>query len=188
MFVKGPGKFHEDLFAFRLLTHIWGEYVPSRDANINDPKLQYNTLQQGLGEYDDIATQKGFYFPYKEMGLAGHFFSSIDVSSRYVFEELVYNAKELSHLIFEHELYRAKNSLYNELINRSENQLNTFEDIGEDLAAYKRRLTRSEVATRIAHLNPKDLKKTYKKYLLDPELAYAAYGAVDFVMHVYDET
>jgi hypothetical protein len=93
--------------------------------------LQYNTLHQRLGEYDDIATHKGFYLPYKELGLAGHFFSSIDVSSRYIWDDIAFSTKELCHLIYEHEMYRAKNALYHNLIDRSENQCSTFKDIGE---------------------------------------------------------
>jgi hypothetical protein len=49
-------------------------------------------------------------------------------------------------------------------------------------------LNRSEIALRVAHLTPATLRKAYKRYLIDPDLAFAAYGATDFIQHVYDET
>lgn len=59
--------------------------------------------------------------------------------------------------------------------------------IGRQLLAFKRRISRAEVAKRIANYNPKMLKKVYSGYLQDPNLTYAAYGPTDFVMRVYDE-
>ena len=162
--------------------------MPARDAYINDPSLQYNLLHELLGNFDDVAQHQGLYFPYSDCAIAGHYFQCLDVSSKLILEDLAHQGRELGVLIFESELYRAKNSLYNALLRGSMSQKQSFIDIGKQLMYYKRRLPRSEIATRISSMTPRHLKKVYSKYLVDPDLAYAGYGPTDFIMHIYDET
>lgn len=68
-----------------------------------------------------MATHEAVYYPYQDVGLVGHYFASLDVTSRYIVDEIAYNAYELTQLILESELYRAKNHMYQCLMKMSDN-------------------------------------------------------------------
>jgi hypothetical protein len=74
LFFQAPSRYDEDYFAFLLLKHIIGNYVPERDDILNDPALQYSTMISRFGQYEDLATLEAHYIPLVDNGIAGYFF------------------------------------------------------------------------------------------------------------------
>jgi processing peptidase subunit beta len=71
-----PGWNHPDFFAMNFFKRVIGEYRVDKytGANLNTPKLQYNSFHTDLGNYADIIMHKPFYFSYSDAGLFGNFF------------------------------------------------------------------------------------------------------------------
>lgn len=107
---------------------------------------------------------------------------------RFVIEDIGFFHREICHFILTSEYYRGRNSFFQALLKGSMNQYTVVQDLGRQLMYYDRIIPRSELATRVGQLKVSQLKKIYKKYLIDPNLAYATYGPSDFVNQVYDET
>lgn len=51
-------------------------------ANLNTPKLQYNSFHTDLGNYPDIVMHKPYYFAYSDVGLFVNFFFGNEVWNR----------------------------------------------------------------------------------------------------------
>ena len=79
-----PGYNDPDYFAMRFFQRIMGDYRVDKHtgANLNTPKLQYNSFHTDLGNYADIIMQKCFYFPYSDTGLFGNFIFGNEVFGR----------------------------------------------------------------------------------------------------------
>ena len=185
VFYQAPSWNNEDFYAFQVLQRIMGDYRPQRDSIINHPHLQYNFLHTWFGEMEDFGEHDSYYFPYSDVGLFGHYTSTLDLSGFFAPSSCLKATRRATNIIMESEKYRARNRYYNELLHLPQNPLAHGSEIANELIYAKRRIPRSEVAKRVAVADSRYLKKVYSKWLWDTELALAFYGAIFTQIRLY---
>lgn len=185
VFYFAPGWNSEDYYAFQVLQRIMGDYRPARDSIINHPHLQYNYLHTWFGEMEDFGEHDSYYLPYSDVGLFGHYCSTLDLSGFFAPQSVLKATRRATNYVMESEKYRARNRYYNDLLNLNQNPLSQGSEIASELIYAKRRIPRSEVAKRVSIANARYLEKVYTKWLWDTELALAFYGAVFTQIRLY---
>lgn len=185
LFFPAPSWKHPDYFAFLILQRLMGDYDPKRDSLINHARLQYNYLHTWLGENEDVGKHECLYVPYKNSGLIGHYVSCLDLGAHLAAAGCMKAMRRATSYIMEAELYRAKNKIYNELLN-TETGSEVIQTLASQLIYMNRRVPRSEIAKRISSMDARFLEKTYTKWLWDCELALAFYGPTFMVGRDYN--
>lgn len=175
IFYPAPSWQHEDYWAFLLLQRLMGDYDPSKKDSFNHPHLQYNYLHKYLGGLEDLTLYESLYIPYKDCGLFGHYVSSSDPDGSSVLSTIMTATKRLSSSLTPHEVFKAKNRLYNELL-QIENGSDLIQTLGSQLIYMGRRVPRSEIATRIASMDVEYLQGVLGKWLWDSQMALALLG------------
>jgi len=85
-----------------------------------------------------------------------------------------------SHFMNDVEVIRGRNNLYNEMMNlQSHDQVNA--EIGQQMIQTGRRVPRSEVAKRVAHLDAYHMKGLANKWFYDAEPTFTNWGPVETV-------
>lgn len=182
--VLAPGWNNEDFFAFQLLQRLLGDYVPERDSIINHPHLQYNYIHRFFGEMEDFGGHQARYFPLSDVGLFTNYAFSLDMGSIWLPRSILNAQKRYTNIVMESEMYRARNTLYNDLLTTETRQSVAQEIALQQLFAH-RRIPRSEIAKRISVMDPRYLESTFEKWLWDIELALSYYGPTFFVARNY---
>jgi hypothetical protein len=76
------------------------------------------------------------------------------------------------------EVVRGRNSLWNKLMNvQSSGDIN--QEIGDQMLALGRRVTRSEVAQRVSHMDAYHMMHLANKWLYDSEPSFTNWGAIE---------
>jgi mitochondrial-processing peptidase subunit beta len=184
VFYFAPSWNSEDFYAFQILQRIMGNYRPARDSIINHPHLQYNYLHKWFGEMEDFGEHDSYYLPYSDVGLFGHYASTLDLSGYFVPHACLKATRRATNYVMESEKFRARNRYYNELLNNRD-LMGQGKEIGEQLVYAKRRIFRSEVAKRVSVLDARYLEKVYTRWLWDCELALAFYGPIFTQIRMY---
>ena len=184
VFYLAPSWNSEDYFAFQVLQRIMGNYRPPRDSIINHPHLQYNYLHKWFGEMEDFGEHDSYYLAYSDVGLFGHYASTLDLSGFFAPHACLKATKRATNYVMESEKFRARNRYYNELLNQSDLMQQGIE-IANQLQYAKRRIARSEVAKRVSVADARYLEKVYTKWLWDCELALAFYGPIFTQVRLY---
>lgn len=184
VFYLAPGWNSEDFYAFQLLQRIMGDYRPPRDSIINHPHLQYNYLHKWFGEIEDFGEHDSYYLPYSDVGLFGHYASTLDLSGFLAPHACLKATRKTTNYVMESEKFRARNRYYNDLLNQHD-LMAQGNEIANQLHYAKRRIPRSEIAKRIAVADPRYLEKVYTKWIWDCELALAFYGPIFTQIRMY---
>lgn len=184
VFYFAPSWNNEDFYAFQILKRIMGDYRPPRDSIINHPHLQYNYLHKWFGEIEDFGEHDSYYIPYSDVGLFGHYASTLDLSGFLAPEAALKAMRRATNYVMEAEKYRARNRYYNDLLNQTD-LLAKGQEIADELHYAKRRIPRSEVAKRVSVADARLLEKVYTKWLWDCELALAFYGPIFTQIRLY---
>lgn len=177
IFYFAPSWNDEDFFAFQILQRLMGDYRPPRDSIINHPHLQYNYLHKFFGEMEDFGEHDSYYIPYSDVGLFGHYASSLDLGAFFAPHACLKATRRATNYVMESEKYRARNRYYNDLLNQQDPSV-LGADIANQLQYAKRRIPRSEIAKRVSVADERYLEKVYTKWLWDCELALAFYGPI----------
>lgn len=183
VFFEAPSWTDKDFFAFSLYQRILGEYTQDKytGAHLNSSDRQYNLLHQYLGELPDLTIHKALYQPYSDTGLFGSYLHGNEVHGPQMIFMSQVILTEAAQFLNEVEVYRARNKLYNELL-----QEETGEDvarvIGNQLLFQNRRVPRSEVAKRLAHMDSKHLGKVAFEWFWDAELSAVLWGPIHSVL------
>jgi len=181
VFYDAPSWHHEDYYAFLLLQRIFGSYRIDKNAgHLNDVKKQYNSLQAMLGDLIDVTKQECIYSPYSDCGIFGNYFFGNEVFTR----QMNYCGMALptiyGHYMNEVEIYRARNKLYNELM-QIETCTDVLQSIGTQILYLNRRVPRSEIAKRVAHIDSKYMKHLCYNYFYDAEPSITNWGPIENV-------
>jgi len=179
VFFEAPTWSHPDYYAFLMFQRILGEYTQDKysGAHLNLPDRQYNTIHTHLGSLPDITIHKAIYAPYSDTGLFGSYFHGNEVHAfqMYFMSQLI--VSEYASYLNQVEVFRARNKLYNELL-----QLETGNDItqnlGNQLLYLNRKVPRSEVARRVSHFDNQILQRVASKWFWDQEVSLVAWGPV----------
>jgi processing peptidase subunit beta len=85
-----------------------------------------------------------------------------------------------SHFLNDVEVVRGRNNLYNKLMN-TESPAQITKDIGYQILYLGRRLPRSEIAKRVAHLDNYHLKHLCNSWFYDAEPSFTNWGPIESV-------
>jgi len=182
VFFEAPGWAHEDYYSFLLFQRVLGEYQQGRHSgNLNHPSRQYNALHTLLGGLPDVSLQKCIYAPYSDTGLFGSYFHGNEVHSYQMLYSSQLVASDFANHMNEVEVFRAKNKLYNELL-QHETGNDITQSIGNQILYLNRIVPRSEIATRIANIEKPHLTRVARNWFFDNEVSAVAWGPIHSLM------
>jgi mitochondrial-processing peptidase subunit beta len=158
VFYDAPSIRDPDYYSFLLLKNMFGTYRIDKNAeHLNDVKKQYNSMHALLGDLPDVTRQESLYYAYSDSGIWGNYFYGNEVFTRQMNYCGVCLPTIYSHFLNDVEVYRGRNALYNKLLNReSPNEI--VREIGRQILYLNRRVPRSEIAKRVAHVDGYHLK------------------------------
>lgn len=174
---QAPSWNDPDYFAMQYFKRIVGEYRCDKytGQHLNSAHLQYNSFHTYLGNYPDMILHKPFYFAYSDTGIFGNFLYGNEM---YTPEMAVVTQNQMSvyaQYIHQSEVYRARNKVFNDLLEH--NNPSEISDINARQLAYLDRLvSRTEVASRISHMNQEYVTKVATKWFWDKETAVTGWG------------
>lgn len=181
VFYDAPSARHEDYWAFRLFQRMIGDYrIDLHSEHINDPQKQYNVMHTLLAEYPDVTRADCHYFAYSDCGLWGNYLYGNEVFTRGMNWSATHVPTVYGHYVTEVEVVRARNRMYNEMLT-TESAQSLNDDIGNQLMTIGRRVPRSEVAARIAHLDNYHMKQLANTWFYDAEPCWTNWGPIEQV-------
>lgn len=130
VFYDAPSVKHPDYYGFLVLKHMMGEYNIQRAQHLNDSRKQYNALHVILGELPDVTQHSAIYNAYSDCGLFGNYFFGNEIFTRQMNWAGAVVPTTYAHIVNDVECVRARNSIYNEMMNR-EHHLDINEEIGQ---------------------------------------------------------
>ena len=84
------------------------------------------------------------------------------------------------HYVTDVEVFRGRNHLYNTLMTQ-QNPKTHIDEIGQQLSFVGRRVPRSEVAKRVAHLDKDHIKYLAQHWFYDAEPSFTNWGPIEMV-------
>lgn len=179
VFYDAPSIKHPDYFAFRLLKHIAGDYRIDKNAeHLNDAAKQYNSMHMLLGNLVDVTRSASHYHAYSDSGIWGNYFFGNEVFTRQMNYVGVAVPTIWSHYMNDVEVYRGRNHLYNELMNK-DNHSDINNEIGSQMLSIGRRMHRSEIAARVASMDAYHMKHLVNEWFYDAEPSFTNWGPID---------
>jgi processing peptidase subunit beta len=184
VFYDAPSIKHPDYYSFLLLQNMFGDYrIDKHAGHLNDVKKQYNSMHALLGDLPDVTKAESHYFAYSDTGIFGNYFFGNEVFTRQMNYCGVCLPTIYAHFLNDVEVFRGRNALFNKLLNR-EAPSQIANDIGHQLLTLGRRLPRSEIAKRVAHLDNYHLKHLANEWFYDAEPSFTNWGPVESVSQV----
>ena len=174
---RAPGWTHPDYLGLNFIKSIIGEYRIDKytGAHLNSAQLQYNNMHTALGEYPDIIWQEPFYYAYSDTGIWGNFMIGNEMHN---FQLLLLGQaviSELSSRTEQAEVFRARAKYWNELLDTYCATRTSLKNAKQ--AAYLGRvLTRTELATKISHMDTEYVRQLAAKWFWDVDISVVGYG------------
>jgi len=183
VFFEAPGWSHEDYYSFLLFQRLLGEYTSDKytGAHLNSPDRQYNTIHTLLGQLPDVSIHKCIYAPYSDTGLFGSYLHGNEVHCWQMLYMSQLVASDYALYLNQVEVFRAKNHLYNELL-QHETGNDITQSLGNQLLYLNRKVPRSEIAARIANIEQTHLSRVARNWLFDREVSAVAWGPIHSLM------
>jgi len=184
VFYDAPGIKHPDYYSFLLLEHIFGSYRIDKNAeHLNDVEKQYNSMQALIGNLPDVTMQDAHYLPYSDSGIFGNYFFGNEIFVRQMNYCGVHMPTIFAHYTTDVEIYRGRNHLYNSLMNEKSHR-DTINEIGQQLTHLGRRVPRSEVAKKVAHIDSTHIRHLANHWFYDAEPSFTNWGPIELVSSV----
>jgi processing peptidase subunit beta len=178
VFYDAPSIKHPDYYAFLLLKHVVGNYRIDKHAeHLNDSGKQYNGMHILLGNLVDVTRAESHYFAYSDCGLWGNYFFGNEVFTRQMNYCGVAVPTIWAHYMNDVEIYRGRNHLYNEMMNK-EHHGDINSEIGYQMLKLGRRVHRSEIASRVASLDAYHMKHLANEWFYDAEPSFTNWGPI----------
>jgi len=184
VFYDAPSVKDPDYYSFLLLKHMFGQYRIDKNAeHLNDVKKQYNSMHAMLGDLVDVTRADCEYLAYSDSGLFGNYFFGNEVFTRQMNYCGVCLPTIYSHYLNDVEIYRGRNNLYNTLLTNNSTSA-IADEIGKQILLIGRRVPRSEVAKRVAHLDSHHIKHLCNEWFYDAEPSFTNWGPIEGVSQV----
>ncbi|OMJ76860.1 hypothetical protein SteCoe_23666 [Stentor coeruleus] len=177
VFSSAPDWSDPDYWAFLLLQRIIEDYSTQKSLRIDSPDLIFNQLHKDLDKIQGIQNHNCLYFPYKDVGLFGHYISVTHESAGQACKVLIDSFMKYVEKLDETQVSRGKNRIYNELLGL-ELGSDIVMTIGSQLIYMKRLVPRSEIAKRISEYDVKKLQEVFLKYFGPNKFGIAIRGPV----------
>jgi hypothetical protein len=184
IFYDAPSVKDEDFYAFKLLQNMFGSYnIQDNAEHLNDVHKQYNSMHALLGNLPDVTKAESKYFAYSDCGIFGNYFFGNEVFTRQMNYCGVCLPTIYSHYLNDVECIRGRNRIYNDLLN-TETVQSVNEEIGQNFLLQGRRVTRTEVASRVAHIDNYLIKDLCNKWFYDAEPSFTNWGPIEQVSSI----
>lgn len=179
VFYDAPGIKDPDYYAFKLMQHMIGQYrIDRHGVHLNHTDKQYNGMHSLLGELVDVTLADCEYLAYSDCGLWGNYFFGNEVFSRSMNYCGITVPTTWSEWCTEVEVVRGRNSLWTQLMkNESTDGINT--EVGQQMLALGRRVTRTEVAQRVSWMDSYHMKHLANEWFYDSEPSFTNWGAIE---------
>jgi hypothetical protein len=184
VFYDAPSARDEDYYSFLLLKHMFGSYRIDKNAeHLNDCHKQYNSMHALLGYLPDVTRADSHYMAYSDAGIFGNYFYGNEVFTRQMNFCGVHMPTIFAHYLNDVECIRGRNHLYNDLLT-TETPEALNREIGKQLNVVGRRVTRTEIAKRVAHIDNYHIKGIANKWFYDAEPCFTNWGPIETTSHV----
>jgi processing peptidase subunit beta len=184
VFYDAPSVKDPDYYAFKLLQNMFGDYrIDKHAGHLNDVKKQYNSMHAMLGDLPDVTLAESLYYAYSDCGIFGNYFFGNEVFTRQMNYCGVCLPTIYAHFLNDVEVFRGRNRLYNKLLTQ-ESPSEIAQEVGSQILVQGRRVPRSEVAKRVAHLDNYHLKHLANEWFYDAEPSFTNWGPVESVSQV----
>jgi predicted Zn-dependent peptidase len=180
VFYDAPGWLHEDYFSFLILERILGNYSMDKNGpqHLNTTFKQYSMLEGHCGALPDVQKAQGIYSPYRDCGFFGTYLHGNEVFTRQMAYFGLFIPASFGRQVHQVEVYRARNKLYNELL-ALEHPSEVLQLLGPQILYLNRKISRAEIAKRVAYINDQTLQKVAYEWFYDAEPSIVAYGPTD---------
>ena len=179
VFYDAPSIKHPDYYSFLLLKSMLGSYrIDKHATHLNDTQKQYNALHTQLGDLVDVTKQDCHYFAYSDCGLFGNYFFGNEVFTRQMNYCGVNLLTNYAQYVNDVEIYRGRNHLYNSMMN-AQHHSDIADEVGLQMLTVGRRVTRSEIATRVAPMDAYHIKHLANEYFWDAEPSFTNWGPIE---------
>ena len=184
IFYDAPSIKDPDYYSFLLMQNLFGDYrIDKHAGHLNDVKKQYNSMHAMLGDLPDVTLAESLYYAYTDCGIFGNYFFGNEVFTRQMNYCGVCLPTIYAHFLNDVEVYRGRNRLYNKLMAR-ESPSDIAAEVGQQVLALGRRIPRSEIAKRVAHLDNYHLKHLCNDWFYDAEPSFTNWGPIETVSQV----
>jgi processing peptidase subunit beta len=184
IFYDAPSVRDEDYYSFKMFQHMFGSYRIDQNAeHLNDCQKQYNSMHAMLGNLVDVTRADCHYFAYSDCGLFGNYFFGNEVFTRQMNFTGVHLPTIYAHYLNDVEVIRGRAHLFNTLL-ESQSPEDINNTIGQQMLLLGRRVTRTEIAKRVANIDNYHLKGIANKYFYDAEPCFTNWGPIESVSHV----
>jgi len=184
VFYDAPSIKDADYYSFLLLQNMFGDYrIDKHAGHLNDVKKQYNSMHALLGDLPDVTIGESLYYAYSDCGIFGNYFFGNEVFTRQMNYCGVCLPTIYAHYLNDVEVYRGRNRLYNRLLNK-QGPSEIAQEIGNQILSVGRRIPRSEIAKRVAHLDNYHLKHLCNDWFYDAEPSFTNWGPIESVSQV----
>lgn len=179
VFYDAPSIKHPDYYSFLLLKWIIGNFrIDKHVEHLNDVSKQYNGMHSLLGELVDVTKQDCVYNAYSDCGIWGNYFFGNEVFVRQMNYCGVCQPTIMSHFVNDVEVVRGRNALWNSLMNtESTNEINY--EIGAQMLSLGRRVTRTEIAQRVSHMDAYHVRHLANQWFYDAEPSFNNWGPIE---------
>jgi len=184
VFYDAPSIKDADYYGFLLLQNMFGNYrIDQHAEHLNDVKKQYNSMHALLGDLVDVTHANAHYNAYSDCGIFGNYFYGNEVFTRQMNYCGVCLPTIYSHYLNDVEVIRGRNALYNKLmLAESTDEVN--QEIGAQFLLLNRRIHRSEIAARVAHIDNYHMKHMCNEWFYDAEPSFTNWGPIEQVSQV----
>lgn len=131
-----------------------------------------------LGDLPDVTMAESHYFAYSDSGIWGNYFFGNEVFTRQMNYCGVCLPTIYSHYINDVEVVRGRNHLYNHLL-KLQSSSDVNKEIGAQMLNLGRRLNRSEIASRVAHIDGYHIKHLCNEWFYDAEPSFTNWGPIE---------
>lgn len=184
VFYDAPSIKDADYYSFLLLQNMFGSYrIDKHAGHLNDVKKQYNSMHAMLGDLPDVTLAESLYYAYSDCGIFGNYFFGNEVFTRQMNYCGVCLPTIYSHFLNDVEVFRGRNALYNKLMAR-ESPSDIVQEVGQQILSVGRRIPRSEIAKRVAHIDNYHLKHLCNQWFYDAEPSFTSWGPIESVSQV----
>jgi processing peptidase subunit beta len=184
VFYDAPSATHPDYYAFQLMKSMMGNYrIDKNCEHLNDIRKQYNGMHTIVGDQVDVTMADCEYMAYSDCGIIGNWFYGNEVFTRQMNYCGVVIPTQWSQFMADVEVQRGKAAIFNKLLNEH-NPDDTMKKIGRQIHYMNRRVPRSEVAKRIAHLDNYHIKHLANEWFYDAEPSWTNWGPIEGVSSI----
>eukprot|EP01134_Creolimax_fragrantissima_P001760 CFRG1760T1 len=175
--LEGVGSSHPDYFSLAVASEMIGQW----DSSFSFADNRGSALTSVLIEDQSAVVLKSFNISYSNTGLWGCYFAAPGLKIDDVFHEVQQEWMKLCTACPDVYTERAKNALKANMLLNLESSTAAADDIGRQMLAYGRVMSKNEIVSRIDAVTTADVSATLTKYIYDQCPAVASIGQTEAV-------